>query len=73
MNVQKLQDLVETIDISGDVMIEISAASDAKLQALAALTFAIILVGPEDPVAGIGALLALAMEATERRVRREGH
>jgi hypothetical protein len=65
--------LAESIVISPDISLEVSLADDQKLRDLATQTFEAILHGPESPNAAIGALIALAIEATERRITREQH
>ena len=71
MDINAFRRVTESIQISEAVALEVSLADDQKLQQLAASTFDVILNGPESPNAAIGALIALMLEAVERRFARE--
>ena len=70
MDTQAFQTLAERLTISEDVALEVSMADDPKLKLMAAMSFASILEGPEELNPAIGALVALAVEAAERRITR---
>lgn len=70
MDTQAFQTLAESLTISEDVALEVSMADDPKLKLMAAMSFASILEGPEELNPAIGALVALAVEAAERRITR---
>lgn len=71
MDIGAFKQLVESIELSEDTILAVSTIDDQALSDLAQRTYEIILFGPESINAGIGALLALMLEAAERRVQRE--
>lgn len=73
MDGSKLLELVETIELSDDVVLSVSSASEQRLVDLGTKCLWTILNGPEHINSGIGALLACAMELAERRVHRENN
>jgi|GraSoiStandDraft_4_1057263.scaffolds.fasta_scaffold610246_2 hypothetical protein len=72
MDTQAFKALAESLTISEDIALEVSMADDPKLKLMAAMSFASILEGPEELNPAIGALVALAVEAAERRITRGG-
>ena len=70
MNLNAFRKVAESLEISEDVALEVSMADDKKLKLMAEMTFDTILHGPEELNPAIGALIALAIEAAERRITR---
>lgn len=71
MDAEKLKAALETIELDDDVSLALSTISDQLLTLMASRIIQDILRGESHPKAALGGLLAVGMEALQRRITKE--
>lgn len=71
MDIQKLQELVLSIELAESTILRLSVVPNEQLSDMSSVLISEIVSGAANPNAALGALIAIGMEAVERAMTAE--